>query len=279
MAILNPSLIPTSGVPQQVIAPARRRRVQPNMSQASFYQQQLQQPNAAPLADPAQAIQQQQQVQFEQPPVTGDYIAAQLQQLQARAAPPALEPGARVRAPNSELVSPSSFQQFYERLGLVDQLGQEMEGAAKAKSAYKKQQELNAILQQQVKGFNMPTLQQGSGNNSGGGGQAFGSGVPANPQANFKYAQNIAPNYGWNANELSAWYTLGMKESGWRNTAQNPTSTAFGIGQFLNSTWAGVGIAKTSDPALQVEAMARYIRNRYGSPSKALAFHLSHNWY
>lgn len=279
MAILNPQLTPTVGLPQAIVAPARRRRFNPNMAQASFYQQQLQPP--APLVDSSQATQQQ-QPQFEQPAMTGDFIAAQLQQLQARAAPPSLEPGARVRAPNSELVSPSSFQQFYERLGLIDSLGQEMEGAAKAKAAFKKQQELNAILAKQVSGFNLPTLQQqsGSGNKSGsGGGQSFGNGVPSNPAANFKYAQNIAGNFGWGANELSAWYTLGMKESGWRNTAQNPTSTAFGIGQFLNSTWAGVGIAKTSDPALQVEAMARYIKNRYGSPSKALAFHLKNNWY
>jgi hypothetical protein len=274
--ILNPLLIPTAGIPQPVMAPARRRRVNPTMAQPGFYQQQLQ-PQQQALTDIQQNTQQQ-EPQFQQPAITGDYIASQLQKLQARAAPPSLEPGARVRAPNSELVSPSSFQQFYERLGLIDSLGQEMEGTAKARSAYKRQQELNSILQKQVSGFNLPTLQGGSSGNSGGG-QAFGSGVPSNPQANFRFAQNIAPNFGWSGNELSAWYTLGMKESGWRNTAQNPTSTAYGIGQFLNSTWKGVGIAKTSDPATQVEAMARYIKNRYGSPSRALAFHLKNNWY
>lgn len=276
--ILNPLLVPTVGTPQPITAPARRKRVQPNMAQPQFYQQQMVQQSSPPLAvaDTQQNIQQ--PPEFQQPAITGEYIAAQLQKLQERAAPPSLEPGARVRAPNSELVAPSNFQQFYDRLNLADQLGIEMEGAAKAKAAYQKQQSLNKILQQQVAGFNMPTLQ--GGRNTGGGGQSFGGGVPSNPQANFKFAQNIAGNFGWNnPNELSAWYTLGMKESGWRNTAQNPTSTAYGIGQFLNSTWGGVGIAKTSDPALQVEAMARYIKNRYGSPSRALAFHLKNNWY
>ena len=38
-----------------------------------------------------------------------------------------------------------------------------------------------------------------------------------------------------------------------------------------NSTWAGTGIAKTSDPAMQIEAGLRYITNRYGTPSAALA--------
>lgn len=99
------------------------------------------------------------------------------------------------------------------------------------------------------------------------------------PQENFKYAQFLAAQFGWNTqSELDAWYRLGMKESGWRNTAQNSHSTAFGIGQFLDSTWHNYG-PKTSDPYLQTLYMAQYIRDRYGSPSKALAFHNKHNWY
>lgn len=277
MPILEEKFFPTAGVPQPIVAPQRRRRL--SMNHPDFYMQQLEQAAPQPLMQ--QPIQsgpttQPSPSEQQQGPVTQDYIRAQLQKMANRQAPPELTPGSRVTSPDMELVQPSNFQGYYEQLGTINQMGHEMLGAAQARAAYKKQQELNAILQQQVAGFKGATLQ---GGNKGGGGQAFGSGVPSNPQANFRFAQQIAPNFGWGADELSAWYTLGMKESGWRNTAQNPTSTAYGIGQFLNSTWAGVGMAKTSDPALQVEAMARYIRNRYGSPSRALAFHLKNNWY
>jgi len=79
--------------------------------------------------------------------------------------------------------------------------------------------------------------------------------------------------------EWNAFYTIVKKESGWNPNAQNRTSTAYGLGQFLNSTWKGTGVAKTSDPNLQLDAVVNYIRSRYGTPSRALQFHLSHNWY
>ncbi|SDY54686.1 Transglycosylase SLT domain-containing protein [Geodermatophilus africanus] len=72
---------------------------------------------------------------------------------------------------------------------------------------------------------------------------------------------------------------LWQAESGWRPTAQNPTSTAYGIAQFLNATWASTGIAKTSDPFQQIDAGLIYIEERYGSPCAAWAFHQANNWY
>ena len=69
------------------------------------------------------------------------------------------------------------------------------------------------------------------------------------------------------------------KESSWRPTAQNPKSTAYGLFQFLNSTWAGTGISKTSDPRLQAVAGMRYIANRYGDPMKAQQFWRANGWY
>ena len=70
-----------------------------------------------------------------------------------------------------------------------------------------------------------------------------------------------------------------MQESGFNNTAQNPTSTAYGIFQFLNSTWAAYGVPKTSNPQLQAVAGARYINARYGDPIGALAHERAFNWY
>ena len=61
-------------------------------------------------------------------------------------------------------------------------------------------------------------------------------------------------------------------ESGWNPQAQNPGSTAYGLGQFLDSTWAGVGAQKTSDPQAQVDDTLKYIQQRYGDPTKALDF-------
>lgn len=62
-------------------------------------------------------------------------------------------------------------------------------------------------------------------------------------------------------------------------TAQNPWSTAFGPCQFLDGTWAGTGIAKTTDPYWQGVACGRYIANRYGSPDAAWAFKAANDWY
>jgi hypothetical protein len=72
---------------------------------------------------------------------------------------------------------------------------------------------------------------------------------------------------------------LWRAESGWNPDAQNPTSTAYGIAQFLDSTWAGTGIAKTSDPYRQIDAGLIYIKNRYGTPCEAWSFHQENNWY
>jgi hypothetical protein len=67
--------------------------------------------------------------------------------------------------------------------------------------------------------------------------------------------------------------TLWHKESGWRPTAANPTSTAFGIPQFLNSTWVNYGYpVRPKDPQIQIKAGLRYIYKRYSTPCKAWDF-------
>ena len=273
MPVLRPNLIPSLGLPNEIVAPPQKRRNA--MNQPAFYKQPGLQQDPQAQRQSYESQVEPENLGFDQDPVSGDYISAQLKSYGQRAAVPSLEPGARVRAPKDSLVDPANFESFYQQLGITEQLGETMLSAAQARKEFARQKSLMDVLNQQVQSPGSVGLKGGNA----GGGQSFGNGIPSNPQANFRFAQEIGPRYGWTGNELSAWYTLGMKESGWRNTAQNPTSTAYGIGQFLNSTWAGVGIGKTSDPATQVEAMARYIRNRYGSPSRALAFHLKNNWY
>lgn len=84
---------------------------------------------------------------------------------------------------------------------------------------------------------------------------------------------------GGDANEFSCLEALWGRESGWNPDAQNPTSTAYGIAQFLDSTWAGTGIAKTSDGYRQIDAGLIYINNRYGSPCGAWGHSQSTGWY
>jgi len=69
------------------------------------------------------------------------------------------------------------------------------------------------------------------------------------------------------------------KESSGNPNAQNPTSSAFGLYGFLNSTWATVGCVKTSDPVEQERCALLYIEQRYGSIAGAYHFHRQHNWY
>ena len=68
-------------------------------------------------------------------------------------------------------------------------------------------------------------------------------------------------------------------ESGWNPNAQNPNSTAYGLFQFLDGTWAGTGVAKTNDPAKQSIAGMNYISGRYGNPVAAKAFWQANGWY
>lgn len=91
----------------------------------------------------------------------------------------------------------------------------------------------------------------------------------------------VAKGYGWGIGS-DQWTPLSLligKESSWNPNAQNPTSTAYGLFQFLNSTWATVGASKTPDPRLQTIAGLKYIQQRYTNPRNALDFHNRNNWY
>ncbi|MCZ2860399.1 transglycosylase SLT domain-containing protein [Blastococcus sp. VKM Ac-2987] len=99
--------------------------------------------------------------------------------------------------------------------------------------------------------------------------------APAAPAGSFKeYAMGKV-----GAGQFSCLESLWGKESGWNPNAQNPSSTAYGIAQFLDSTWAGTGIAKTSDGYRQIDAGLIYIQNRYGTPCAAWAHSQSTGWY
>lgn len=93
------------------------------------------------------------------------------------------------------------------------------------------------------------------------------------------YARKLFPRFGWGMSQWPPFNAIVMQESGWNPRAQNPTSTAYGIGQFLDSTWATVGATKTSNPYAQIWDMEKYIKQRYGDPAAAEAYHLRNNSY
>jgi hypothetical protein len=72
-----------------------------------------------------------------------------------------------------------------------------------------------------------------------------------------------------------------MHESGGNPRAQNPSSTAFGLGQLLLGNrilYLGQDYA-TTDCGKQLAAFRHYVRDRYGTAEAAQAFWQAHNWY
>lgn len=79
--------------------------------------------------------------------------------------------------------------------------------------------------------------------------------------------------------EIAALKEIVYKESRFNRHERTSRSTSYGLYGFLNSTWSGIRMKKSSDPVKQTIAALRYIKNRYGLPSKALKHHKKHNWY
>ncbi|WP_277987884.1 transglycosylase SLT domain-containing protein [Metabacillus sp. cB07] len=72
------------------------------------------------------------------------------------------------------------------------------------------------------------------------------------------------------------------RESTWNPSVGNKKSSAWGYGQFLSSTRSQyekkMGISY-SNPVNQILMTAQYVKDRYGSPEKALQFWDKNNWY
>lgn len=59
------------------------------------------------------------------------------------------------------------------------------------------------------------------------------------------------------------------KESGWRVNAQNPNSSASGLGQLLDSTYSRLGMQKSDSGVAQLVATLSYIHRRWVTPCNA----------
>jgi resuscitation-promoting factor RpfB len=103
--------------------------------------------------------------------------------------------------------------------------------------------------------------------------------------ANQQLGQMLASAYGWGGGaEWQNLIQLWDKESGWSNTADNPSSDAYGIAQALPQTkYPKAGRAPRlggrSDPATQMRWGLSYIKSRYGSPSAAWSHEQQFDWY
>jgi cytoskeletal protein RodZ len=109
---------------------------------------------------------------------------------------------------------------------------------------------------------------------------------PAVPAGCGQYSGNqliacqLLPSFGFATSEMSALVPMWNRESGWRTTAQNPSSGAYGIPQALpGDKMASVASDWRTNAATQIKWGLGYIRDRYGSPSAAWAFWQNNGWY
>jgi len=87
------------------------------------------------------------------------------------------------------------------------------------------------------------------------------------------YAKSLVIQQWKKSSEYVCLRELVQHESGWRTTAHNKTSGAYGLFQFLPGTWKNYNYPyKPKDASIQITAGLRYITKRYGSPCKAWAF-------
>ncbi|GAA4741029.1 hypothetical protein GCM10023328_22770 [Modestobacter marinus] len=85
---------------------------------------------------------------------------------------------------------------------------------------------------------------------------------------------------GWGPGEFTCLDNLWTKESNWQTTADNPTSSAYGIPQALpGSKMASAGPDWRTNPATQITWGLDYISERYGTPCAAWAHFQANNWY
>jgi hypothetical protein len=68
------------------------------------------------------------------------------------------------------------------------------------------------------------------------------------------------------------------KESAWRDV-KNPTSSASGIGQLLDSTYRNLGMEHSESKVSQLVATLAYIHRRHVSPCNAWSHFQKFNWY
>lgn len=92
-------------------------------------------------------------------------------------------------------------------------------------------------------------------------------------------ARAMLPRFGFSADQFGCLDALYMSESDWDPTADNPSSSAYGIPQALTETHDDLPADYMTNPASQIEWGLEYIRSSYGTPCAAWDFKQANNWY
>ncbi|MFF0264474.1 hypothetical protein [Kribbella sp. NPDC004536] len=93
-------------------------------------------------------------------------------------------------------------------------------------------------------------------------------------------AMNLLPDHGWGQGQFSCLEKLWNKESRWKVSAANPTSSAYGIPQALpGNRMAAYGKDWRTNPVTQIKWGLDYIEATYGSPCSAWGHSQAKGWY
>lgn len=105
------------------------------------------------------------------------------------------------------------------------------------------------------------------------------------PESNLAQARSfIRERYGWRYPEFKALKAMWWRESNWRHDVINnhPNGPWYGLGQVNGGFIASRGYSikeYMKSPLAQIKVGAAYIKERYGSPTKAWAFWQANGWY
>lgn len=104
--------------------------------------------------------------------------------------------------------------------------------------------------------------------------------TPTNPSEAQALGRQMMLAAGYGDDQWPCLYTLWMRESGWRTTAGNPSSGAYGIPQSLPaSKMAAYGADYLTSASVQISWGLNYIKGRYGTPCGAYNKWQTSNWY
>ncbi|RWZ78186.1 MAG: DUF348 domain-containing protein [Candidatus Microsaccharimonas sossegonensis] len=104
--------------------------------------------------------------------------------------------------------------------------------------------------------------------------------TPATPTENQALGYSMMLNAGFGEDQWACLYTLWMRESGWRTTAGNTSSGAYGIPQALPATkMATYGADYLTSAQTQITWGLNYIKGRYGTPCGAWSAWQIKKWY
>lgn len=93
-------------------------------------------------------------------------------------------------------------------------------------------------------------------------------------------ARSLMAEYGLDESEFDCLDSLWMSESDWDPTADNPTSTAYGIPQALTGgTHSNIPADYRTNPVSQIRWGLWYIKNSYGTACSAWEFKQANQWY